>query len=664
VAQSDLSAPAPALAGSVGGARRLIVATLICAAVALFAGPTGRLLVALPLLLLAPGFLIARVLRLPLPLPLFTAPPLWVGLSLSSLAIVYLWAWTLGLVLSAPVLLVIACALGLAVAASCWFAPPRWPRLGTPWTGWVYLCLIALTLLTRLVQIRELTLPPWVDSVHHALLIRVVAERGGIPISLRPYLPVDELPYHWGYHVVAGALLQLSELPLPQLMLWSGQVLNTLAVVAAAGLAAALWRSPLAALGAALVAGLLANMPAYYLSWGRYTQLTGMLVLPPLAMVGLLLWRELTRSPGEREAVGAARSLALCAGLLVAGLILIHYRVLLFWAPLFVLTPLIYWPERGARRGALALLAGYALPPGLGGGLLALPWLLFLARGVLASYVARPAGLVGSEGYNALNLALFWTGNNRYLLALAALSALAALWRRRRAAVLLIGWLAALMVMANPQLLGLPRFWLINNDSVLIMIYLPTAALLGGGLVLLDGWAQARLAQGPWARLAIATSLLALGVLGAWQLRTILNPTTLLATAGDAQAIAWAARETPADARFLVSAKPWLPRVNRGGDGGWWLLPLAGRWTTVPPVLYTYAAREDVDAIYALTSEVAALDAGSVAALRLLIDEQQIDYIYSSGAAGSLPAELLGRLDGLSLVYDQRSVRIFRVDKG
>src|SRR5262249_44801224 len=140
-------------------------------------------------------------------------------------------------------------------------------------------------------QIADLALPPWVDSLHHALLVRIVTETGRIPLSLQPYLPVDESPYHWGYHVMLGAATQLSGLDLPRALLWGGQILNALSALSVCGLAALLWRSRLAGLVAAICTGLLSIMPAYYLSWGRYTQLTGMLLLPVVGMVALQLWR-------------------------------------------------------------------------------------------------------------------------------------------------------------------------------------------------------------------------------------------------------------------------------------------------------------------------------------------------------------------------------------
>jgi hypothetical protein len=97
--------------------------------------------------------------------------------------------------------------------------------------------------------------------------------------------------------VLVAAAMQLSSLDLPQAMLVSGQALNVLQVLAAAGLATYLWRRPLAGIVAALVVGLLSIFPAYYVSWGRYTQLTGLLLLPPL----MIVWLELLKANDRRS---------------------------------------------------------------------------------------------------------------------------------------------------------------------------------------------------------------------------------------------------------------------------------------------------------------------------------------------------------------------------
>src|SRR3954462_16028138 len=94
---------------------RLLAATLCCAALAWLAGPPGPLLVVLPLLLFGPGYLLERAL---MPFPsasLALRPALWLGLSLSIVALLYEWTTALGLSLAAPALYALAASCGLGV---------------------------------------------------------------------------------------------------------------------------------------------------------------------------------------------------------------------------------------------------------------------------------------------------------------------------------------------------------------------------------------------------------------------------------------------------------------------------------------------------------------------------------------------------------------------
>ncbi len=91
-------------------------------------------------------------------------------------------------------------------------------------------------------------------------------------------------------------------------MLLLGQVFNALSVLAVYLLATSLTKDRLAGLFAALVTGFLSSMPAYYASWGRYTQLVGLLVLPVCAalMMRLLSGRAFP-APGRRSPVKTFR---------------------------------------------------------------------------------------------------------------------------------------------------------------------------------------------------------------------------------------------------------------------------------------------------------------------------------------------------------------------
>ncbi|HEY3231041.1 MAG TPA: hypothetical protein VGJ87_17575, partial [Roseiflexaceae bacterium] len=548
----------------------------------------------------------------------------------------------------------------------------RWSLVGGRWSVGL-LAILALTFWTRFYQIKDLALPAWVDSVHHALMIRVAAERGQAPYSLHPYLPVDQLPYHWGYHVFAAALMRLSGMPLGETMLWAGQVLNALQALAVAALAAFLWRRPFAGVVAGLVVGLLSIMPAYYVSWGRYTQLTGMLLLAPL----MIAWRAGLHAPSRGRFV--------CVAVLLAGLSLIHFRILVFALAFMAVSGAIwafeagwvrlrsrFWYATGAAALALALAA---------------PWLWVIAVRTLLPAVARPQNLVAEAGYSGLTAGLLWAGHNRWLIALALAAALWGVLRRSRVAAEQVGWVAVLALLANPALVGLPYTWLLTNDVVVISLFIPVGVLLGGGACMLMTWLESRcwatdgrrptddgiidVVSGRWSvvsrrwpfvRGAIVIAIGALALWGAWDLRSVINPDTVLATQADVAAIAWADANTPADARFLVNAAPWL-NIQRGADGGWWLLPLAGRWVSAPPILYIYGPPDYVREIGELNKSIIGFRQGQEQQIYDLIDRERITYIYLGARPGPLSAAVFASSGAFEKVYQRDGVTILAVHR-
>ena|SRR6266545_4211929 len=95
-------------------AHKIWAVALFCGVIAWLSGPAGRLLVALLLLLFAPGYLIERACcrtqntidmtsSMPRRLVGFVRPTLWLGLSLSSIALLYAWTTAFNLSLTTEV---------------------------------------------------------------------------------------------------------------------------------------------------------------------------------------------------------------------------------------------------------------------------------------------------------------------------------------------------------------------------------------------------------------------------------------------------------------------------------------------------------------------------------------------------------------------------------
>jgi hypothetical protein len=508
-----------------------------------------------------------------------------------------------------------------------------------------------------------------VDSLHHALLARVAAEQGHAPYDLAPYLPVAHLTYHSGYHAFVAALLHIAgaEIPgdIPRALLWSGQAINALQALAWAGAAAALLRRPAAASVAALIVGLVSIMPAFYVSWGRYTLLAGTLVLPAVIVATLALWR------------GSGRGSLVACALLLAGLSLIHFVVLCFALCWCVTLALARW-----QRGALMRLGtSGALALALTG-----PWLLLLLGEVRLGGGASAMSVVGNAAYNALPIELLWTGNNRLLVALAGIGALLGLLRRSSGVSVVVVWCLLAVLLANPVLGGLPYLSFVTNESLVITMYGPLSLLIAAGAALLDSRLTAVLddggtrpsppplrhplslvrerGQGVRAFLrvhAFPFAIAALAMWSAWELRAVVRPDTVLATAADLRAISWAAEQTPADARFVVGTTGWLYAVSRGDDGGWWLLPLARRQVSTPPVVYSYGPDDYVAQVQRETGALRDGAGRDPAALAHFMRDSGYSHVYATSRSTTLNREGLRASPLFAEIYHADDVSIFRL---
>jgi hypothetical protein len=156
-------------------------------------------------------------------------------------------------------------------------------------------------------------------------------------------------------------------------------------------------------------------------------------------------------------------------------------------------------------------------------------------------------------------------------------------------------------------------------------------------------------------------------VWGAWNLRTVINPVTVFVTPAEMPAIAWIAENTPEDARFLINAASWLSTAERGADGGWWLMPLTGRWTSTPPVLFTYGSPDYVQQVRERTTFIREFDHSQPdqqEQLYELIDRERISHIYLTDHSGPLTPEIFTDVGRFEKVYEQADVIVYRVING
>jgi hypothetical protein len=603
------------------------------------------------------------------------------GLSLSLAPLLILWTSTLGLRLGPGVVLVYVGGAGLIVIYGLLKRGAR-QHLRARWTwqdglwGGACVLLFALVVAVRFIQVRDLVMPAWVDSVHHTLIARLIAEGGQVPATYRPFIPVDSFYYHYGFHALAAYVHWLSGAEMPQVLLILGQLLNAGAALSAYLLAVHLTGRRWVGVGAILVTGLISTMPAYYVSWGRYTQLTGLNSLPTTLLLVTMWLESLPPSflPAEGEAGETPRRLwhlrpLLLASVSLAGLFLIHYRVLIFAACFFLAYGLhTGWTQRreGLRLAQFALKGMFL---GAGSLALALPWLIRIVRTVVLPLGTFGARLQGTPNYNAAPLSYILTGQDRILVALAIGGSLWGLLRRERGIALMLLWISIVFVVVNPSVLGLPTTWLTSNASTLIILYLPFSVGVGYWSTMMYDYAKATWRRHRPSNVGdLPLQILAGGILTSvalWGIDVqvpILNPNTVLVDPDDLEAMAWIREHTSPNAVFLVNTELWMPGVYRGSDAGWWIPLLTGRQATLPPALYIYGDREYYERVNALAQAVADTQAWEDdAAWRAMLKAWGVTHVYIGARGGPLSPRTLIALPYYEPVYRHNAVWIFEL---
>ena len=403
-----------------------------------------------------------------------------------------------------------------------------------------------LALITRLIMVRDFATPLWVDSVHHGLITRLILEQGSFPSSFSPYLNILPAEYHPGFHSLAASFIWLTGLETNQALLVLGQVLNALSVFSAYLFTVTLLKDRSAGLIAAALTGFYTPMPAYYTSWGRYTHLTGMLVLPVFLALFIKVLNHPSISPVHlargfflrRVSLSGVRlSLVLC--LVAAGLFLLHYRIAAFGLLLafafLVLQSLLKIGSWGRKwvRSALAAMLTF---------LLISPWILPFIQQILLPQLATTG--TRQPFFNGFTWQYLTSGLGTVTLILAVFGLVLGVSLRRKFALILLLWISLLFLLPNLSTFGLPGGYLVNHTAVEISLYLPISVLGGFAMSFVIRAIRQFLPAKWWRPIQWGFSILAIILIlfGAQKIIPILNPVTFLSRQADVAALAWTER--------------------------------------------------------------------------------------------------------------------------
>lgn len=515
--------------------------------------------------------------------------------------------------------------------------------------------ILTVGLIVRLVAIRDLCFPAWIDSAQHVLLSRIIAESGKVPTSYQPYLEVRDATYHFGFQSSVAIFAWLSGKSLTQATLVLGQIFNLAMGLQVYLFARWLTARPRTAFIAALIVTLLSTMPAYYVSWGSYTQLSGLLILP----VATVLTMEAIKWRDWRAAV--------ISGFIASGLILTHYHAFMFYVCLVVIGWLFLRAGELKSFHSRVYDIGWLVGIWLLAFILIMPWIARVVTNLwlvaVDHWMDTYQGGAGTIVPLELNLEYLVVGFDRYLLVLGLLGGAIALIERRWFAGALLAWMVAIYIIAKPSLLGLPFGDFIPSYSILISWFMPLAILCGS---LWDDFSTRWITKlgKKMQFLAYTGAALVLAVLsyaGIYKQVTIVNPNTVMALQSDQEALNWIDAHIPPGSRFLINAQRWTSStLYVGTDGGYWITPLTHSTSTTPPALYIFGGLDVYRHILQSNRHVETV-VSNPEELRDLLRSEGVDYIYIGALGGPLDLQIL-QSPGFRLLYDNGRVSILELE--
>lgn len=468
--------------------------------------------------------------------------------------------------------------------------------------------IIWLIFFVRWLAIKGMLAPAWGDSVHHALIIKLILKNGGLFKSWSPYAPIESLNYHFGLHADVACWAWLSGQPAHRALLEAGQFLNGLCVLALFPLALKLGGKRWVAWGALGIAAFLFPFPGYFVNWGRYTQLAAMIILPGfiwlideifepyLRQKSKKVEESKNQSPIRAEINEKKQASPLFfLALLLAGLFLTHYMIFIL-ALTSILARLIL--AMAEARFKLKFLWPSLVKTGIAGlatFVLILPWLWIFKEDRLGQIF-----FLGRSKQNSLWLGTdsdlaIWSHLDFYFAdffwVLGLVSLLLAFIFRKKLAWFFSFWGAFSLAVANWPAALLPGRRMVTNDILVFSLFIPISILIAWLVVNTKDALINRVIffrkQKPRLNLTCLVLSIGLFLYGAINQAKIVNPFFQMVTGNDIAAFDWIRKNTTRKDKFLINGfLIYKETAAAGSDAGWWLPYFTGRKALIPPLVY------------------------------------------------------------------------------
>jgi hypothetical protein len=517
---------------------------------------------------------------------------------------------------------------------------------------------IGATIFTRFWIIKDLPYPAWTDSLHHSILTKLTAELGQLPFTLEPYSGTSLDMYHLGLYSISGVVQQLSGAPAYTALLWSAQIFNGLCAI---GIYFVLDRfvGKWASLTGVVVAGLLSFQPAWYVNWGRFTQLSSQVIML-LAFGATWELLQYTHRDAKKISMRQAAGFVILTAGLNAAVFLIHFRVAVYYLP-FLLGIVLYEVILAVKNHNLMKSLVKTLQIGGLSLFLIIPVLIPAITSYLNQKTSEGLAEFSDANFSYSFQTILGIGLHPWLFWASVLFGLIALASRHRIfAIITWLWVLLLFIEGNLYRLGIPFLNFTNFSGIMIGFYIPASILLGLGVETIAERIPTKLSSHFYQYFIYG--LFIMGFVASFYRSTGIESWRFLMTDYDRQAMDWINQNTAADSVFAINTYFWLENYPIGTDGGYWIPYFTGRRTNTETMLLPTNQPEEMNLLEKRSEAIASYTSGS-GDLHALCD-LSINYIYSgkgNALSKAFDTQTIELNPDARLIYQNPGVMIFQL---
>lgn len=503
--------------------------------------------------------------------------------------------------------------------------------------------ILLISLFVRLIPLKDMIVGPGVDSYHHTLIVQLIIENGGIPQSYEPYSQLSPFTYHFGFHSIVAFLYWLSGIDIVKLVPYTGQILNAVALLSVFIFVDRIFNDRKMALVSSFIVGLISIFPAYLINAGRYTSLTGIVILP-IAFVMVIESFKLEKRDNN---------ILILSGLVLSGLFLAHYRIIiaaLSFLAVYILYELYSNINDKKREKEIIIRCAVFCVTTI---ILLIPWLIHLMNNSILSEVNTTADYYLVERIGNIDYY-----SNIPLLVISLCGTILGIFKRSKYIIIIFFWISILIAFSNPYWIKLPGSGRLDILTVATMLFFPASVMSSYFIIYL--LKKIKIEN---FKIIIFIIIMIFIPFSAIKMVGIYNHENIFVKDSDNEAMNWIKANTSVDAVFYINTHSfnWNEDFIIGIDGGLWIPLLTKRHITIPPMTYLIENPNNFTGKVKEMSK-AAESINTESTIRYLA-KNNVSYVYFGGNdIFKLKLQNLQNNSYLIPVYSKDGVWIFRIN--